>query len=279
MDIRLVATDLDGTLLNEHGIISERSLKALHECETRGIPVVMSSGRMFEGVRLLAKQAGLNSPIISSNGARVDASPFGPVWMEDTLPFPLAQQIFRILKDTGLYIECYSRNTIYQAHAELSPFLPSPKAYCPVEEIRDEDGYAQRFVNDLQRMEQEGLPHAYKLAAFSRDPVRLEEIRQALKGLPVNISSAFPYNMEIMAQGHGKGRAIRFLAEKLGLKIEQIMAFGDNTNDIEMLQAAGTGVAMGNAAPALFQAADMIAPTNAEDGEAVILEKWVLGKQ
>lgn len=78
--------------------------------------MVLSSGRTFEGIRLIAKDLGIHSPIISSNGARVDASPFGPPLMEDTLPPELARRVFDVMKASGLYIECYSGNTIFQWH-------------------------------------------------------------------------------------------------------------------------------------------------------------------
>lgn len=276
MDIRMIATDLDGTLLNPEGNISARTLNALHACTERNIPVVMASGRTFEGIRLLAKSAGINAPIISSNGARVDASPYGPTLLEDTLSPALAREVFDILKQSGLYIECYSGNVIYQAHAELSPFLKDPAGYEEVPAICDEDGYEQHFINDINRMEQEGMNRAYKFAAFCREQERLDEIRRKMAHLPVSINSSFPFNIEIMEQGRGKGRAIRFLAEHMGISVDQVMAFGDGTNDREMLAAAGTGVAMANAADELKEIASMIAPSNREDGLAQLIEQYVL---
>ena len=275
-DIRLIATDIDGTLFDPAGHLTGRTRRAIAACEARGIPVVLSSGRTFEGIRLIAKHAGLNSPIISSNGGRVDGSPFGPVLMEDVLPPQLAAPVFRVLADSGLYIECYAGDTIYQARAELSPFLTDPAGYQETPAIVDDDGYTQRFVNDLGRMEREGRDRAYKFAAFSRDRSRLDAICEALSGLPLTINSAFLFNIEIMERGRGKGRALRFLAEHYGLEMDQVMAFGDGTNDLEMLRAAGVGVAMGNAAESLKREADLVAPTNAEDGEAQIIEQYVL---
>ena len=278
--IRLIATDLDGTLLDPSGHFTKFTLDTLHECENRGIKVVMSSGRTFENVRLLAKQAGLTSPIISCNGGRIDASPFGPIIMEDVIPMPDAEIVFELLKASGLYIECYTRNTIYRLHPELSPFLASPEDYSPTPSIPDEDGFEQRFIDDEpEKMLAKGVPHAYKLAAFSRDPSRLAKIRSELESMNLSFSSAFPYNLEIMEKGHGKGRCIRFLSDWLGLNLDQIIAFGDNTNDKEMLMAAGFGCAMGNGVPELKEIADLIAPTNAENGEAQIIRKYILNQQ
>lgn len=277
MRIKLIATDLDGTLLDGFGKLTPKSLSVMQACEERGIHFVMASGRLFEGIRLLARKANLHSPIISSNGGRVDLTPYGPSIMEDTLPPDLARPVFDILKASGLYIECYSGNAIYRSHPKLSPFLRSPDDYVPVECIPDEDGFAQRFVDDVDRMEAEGMNQAYKFAAFSRNPEELNAIIRKLQGLPVTINSSFPFNIEIMEAGHGKGRAIRFLQEYYQLEKEEIMTFGDSTNDLEMMLASGVPVAMGNALEEVKKAASIIAPPNTEDGEAQIIEQYVLG--
>ena len=275
--IKLIATDLDGTLLNPKGEISARTLRAMRRCEERGVRFVMASGRTFEGIRTLARKAGLNSPIISCNGGRVDASPFGPALLEDTLPPAVADEVFDVLAGSGLYMECYGPGALYLVHPERSPFIAGPEAYAPPKDVVDADGYVQRYVVGLDEMAG-ARHHAYKFAAFSRDPAVLRGLTERLAHLPVTINSAFPFNIEIMEKGRGKGHALTFLAERLGLERDELMAFGDGTNDLEMLQAAGTGVAMGNAAGPLRRAADLVAPTNAEDGEAEIIEKLVLGE-
>ena len=277
MRIKLIATDLDGTLLDANGQLTPKSLAVMQACEERGIHFVMASGRLFEGIRLLARKANLHSPIISSNGGRVDLTPFGPPIMEDTLPPELAHQVFAVLRDSGLYIECYSGNTIYRAHPRLSPFLKSPDDYVPTPSIPDGEGFEQRFVDDIDRMEQEGVPRAYKLAAFSHDPAALQAIVRKLDGLPISINSSFPFNIEIMEKGHGKGQAIRFLQEYYQLDKDEIMTFGDSTNDLEMMRESGVPVAMGNALEEVKRVAKIIAPPNTEDGEADVIERYVLG--
>ena len=199
--------------------------------------------------------------------------------MSFTLPLPLATSVWDVLRRSGLFIECYSRNTIYRLHPELSPFLSGPGAHKQQEVIRDDDGFEQRFIDDdPERMEAEGVPHAYKLAAFSRDPERLSDIRRALEPLELTFTSSFPFNLEIMERGRGKGRCIAFLCDWLHITREQVMAFGDNTNDAEMLAASGVPVAMGNAEESLRQIARIVAPTNRENGEAQIIYHYVLGR-
>lgn len=277
MRIKLIATDLDGTLLDGNGELSPKSLAVMQACEERGIHFVMASGRLFESIRLLARKANLHSPIISSNGGRVDLTPFGPAIMEDTLPVPLAKTVFQILRDSGLYIECYSGNTIYRSHPRLSPFLKSADAYVPTPSIPDGEGFEQCFVDDVERMEAEGRDSAYKFAAFSKNPADLQAIVRQLDGLPVTINSSFPFNIEIMGKGYGKGKAIRFLQEYYQLEKDEIMTFGDSTNDLEMMKASGVPVAMGNALDEVKQIARIIAPPNTQDGEASVIEQYVLG--
>lgn len=278
MDIRLITTDLDGTLLNPRKEISPYTRNVLEACKARGIPVVLSSGRLFEDLRLVAKYIGLRDPIISSNGARVDETPFGPALLEDVLPLSMAREVFEVLKRSGLYIECYCRNTIFTAHIERSTFL-RPGEIPPRERIEtDEDGFQRRWIDSMERMAEEGLQWAYKLAAFSREPRRLQAICRELQSLDVAINSAFPYNIEIMERGKGKGRAVRFLYERLGISADQVMSFGDGTNDLQMLRAAGVPVAMDNAVDELKTMARIIAPSNAEDGVAKTIEQYVLNR-
>lgn len=276
MDIRMITTDLDGTLLNNAKEISPFTRTVLASCEQRGIPVVLSSGRLFEDVRLIAGMAGLHSPIISSNGARVDEGPFGHAILEDVLPLDMARKVFSVLKRSGLYIECYCQNTIYSANLELSPFLAAGETPARERTLRDDDGFERHFIDSVERMEAEGLSRAYKLAAFSREPDRLASIRSELAGLDVTINSAFPHNIEIMERGKGKGRAVRFLCERLGISTSQVMAFGDGTNDLGMLLASGVPVAMENAVDELKSVARLIAPGNDNDGVAQTIETYVL---
>ncbi|MBQ8092043.1 MAG: HAD family phosphatase [Clostridia bacterium] len=273
MDIRLIVTDLDGTLLMPDGTVSERTRRALLACEKRGIPVVFASGRTFESLSGLARTLGLNSPIISANGARVDLSPSGPAILEDYLPEQLADEVLKILIASEMYVECYSGNAIYFLHPEKSPFpgWPGSRESVTIEGIR------QRFVVGEDAMIREAGHRAYKFAVCSRNAAALDRVRQQLLPLNAALNSAFPFNIEIMEKGRGKGRALKVLTEHLGLSKDQVMAFGDGSNDLEMLQEAGVSVAMENGFDELKRCVSLIAPDNAHEGEAYIIEQMVLG--
>ena len=142
---------------------------------------------------------------------------------------------------------------------------------------KTERTYAARVVQYPARYDRSvQLTLRLREPGFSRDPGVLAGLRERLERLPVTINSAFPFNIEVMDMGRGKGRALTFLADHYGLKKEELMAFGDGTNDLEMLLASGTPVAMANGEEALKKIAAIVAPGNAEDGEAQVIEKWVL---
>lgn len=272
MDIRLIVTDLDGTLLNAAREISPRTAKALLNCVSRGVTVAFASGRSFEAVRPFALGIGLhNCVIISSNGARVDASPDGPIIFEDCLDEAITREAAGRLVGAGLYVECYSDERIYMANR------------VPMKHRRHVPGFTAdgrvEFVEDAARLVEEGPKKARKLIVFSDEQRRIDEARTLLKGMPLSLSQSGEDNLEIMREGAGKGRAVRRLCERLGISKENVMAFGDQTNDLDMLMEAGWPVAMDNAVDEVKRRAAIIAPRHDEDGVARVLEDLLNGRE
>ena len=114
---------------------------------------------------------------------------------------------------------------------------------------------------------------------YSNDTALLAELREKLVKAGLSVSSSFKTNIEITSQGLGKGQAVAWLARHLGIDREQVMCFGDNTNDASMLRAAGVGVAMGNAVAELKAQANLVAPPCAEDGLARLLRDCVFDEE
>jgi len=271
--IRLVAMDLDGTLLGGDKGVSEYTAKILRECEDRGVKMVIASGRGFDSARAYARVAGLNSPVVSANGARADETPFGPTILEDCIPEELSRDICRIMLESGIYFVCYCRDVNYSANGTQIKRGLAPKI--------DVDGgkYNARNVLSLEELLCEGVKRPYKYVAFTTDYDALARLRERLeREIDAAISSSWPDNVEVLAKGCGKGKAIGFLAERYGIGKDEIMAFGDQENDMEMLHAAGWPVAMENGVDALKKIAHIVAPKNTEDGVAKVLEKTVLGR-
>ncbi|MBR3504370.1 MAG: HAD family phosphatase [Clostridia bacterium] len=269
MNIRLIATDLDGTLLDGSRAISPRTAKALAACQEKGVEIVFASGRSFEALRSFARGAGLSRcRIISCNGSRLDETPSGPILFEDNLPESLAREAAGRLVAAGLYVECYSDEHIYMANR-----VPLPtRHHTPG---LNADGTVE-FIDSAARLLAEGPKKARKLIVFTDKQADILRARALLEGLPVSLSQSGGDNLEIMRQGAGKGRAVAWYAAQRGIAREEIMAFGDATNDLDMLAAAGWPVAMENAVDEVKRRARLIAPRHDEDGVARTLEKYVL---
>lgn len=269
MNIRLIVTDLDGTLLNKSRQISLRTARVLRACQARGVEIMFASGRSFEAVRPFALGAELDAcRIVSCNGSRLDETPYGPVLFEDNLPEELAREAAGRLVEAGLYTECYSDERIYMANRVPLPTRHHRPGLTA-------DGTVE-FIDDAARLLAEGPKKARKLIVFTDNPANIEKARALLEGLPVSLSQSGGDNLEIMRKDAGKGRAVAWYAAFRGIAKEEIMAFGDQTNDLDMLLAAGWPVAMENAVEDVKRPARLIAPHHDEDGVARILEQYVL---
>lgn len=269
MSVRLIATDLDGTLLGSDKTVSLRNRRALRACLDRGIAVMLASGRSFHAIARIAREADLQDCLVmSSNGARLDETVRGSLLFEDNIPRAVAKEAAARLIDAGIYVECYSDEMIYMAnrthvkHHDHQSGLAS-------------DGVT-RFVEDAEQFLTQGTAKARKLIVFSDDAAVLYRARLLMEGLPLDCSSSDTDNLEIMAHGAGKGRALLWYARQRAIKKSEIMAFGDQLNDLPLLENAGWPVAMGNAVRALKECARLTAPDHDSSGVAEIIEKYVL---
>lgn len=277
MDIKLIAMDMDGTLLASDKSVPDENIRALRACEARGIKAVLASGRAFESIRQLAKAMGLSSPIISANGARVDESPNGPPLMVEVFERDLAERVYQMLMDDGVFFVIYAPGVMYQSN--LTGYedgnrglnrgvLRAGREFTNPADIE--------VVRDWQRIKNEGLQTAMKFVLFSKDIARLRRMHAAFEPMGLYMSNSDDESLEVMMPGAGKGRALEFMIEHYGLAKDQVMAFGDYVNDRTMLEAAGYPVAMGNAIDALKQIAWTVAPTNDEAGIAWVINRYIL---
>lgn len=276
MDIRLISTDLDGTLLGEDRRVSEKNARALRACEARGIRVALVSGRCFESLAKTARDIGLCGPIISTNGTRVDASPDGPTIMEDVFSRRDADTLCALLMESGLYFVVYGRGVMYEMNLGLHP---EETGDAKMMRIANEtaNGCHVDILADENAALETGLNRTLKFIAYGVAPEQMEPMRRALEATGLcSVNSSWHDNLEVMPLGSGKGRALRVLTAHLGLVPEQVMAFGDNLNDLEMLLASGWPVAMGNAVPELKRAAKIIAPSNDRSGVGCVIDENIL---
>ena len=274
MDIRLIAMDLDGTLLDSQKRISDENAQVLRACEARGIRTVFSSGRSFESLRRMALETGLSSPIISANGARVDLTPNGPMFKDYPFDPALARTVYDILTESGLYFVIYTAGRFYKCNAAGGG---GDRGLNAARWNEKKEPSQIEVVDDPACTLAEGLTRVHKFVTFSPDPAPLQAMRDALAARTVaSLSASWFDNLEILRPGAGKGTALRDLSKALGLKNSQVMAFGDNLNDMDMLKNAGVPVAMENAVEPLKAVARLIAPHHDDSGVGRTIRRLVL---
>lgn len=265
MAIKLVAIDIDDTLLNSKHEITDRTRDALYAAQDKGCTVILVTGRMYAAAKRYAKALGLNTPLMTCQGAQITDIKTDEVLYSRTVPLALAREVADICEARGLHIQYYIGDNYYYAkegepadyYAALAGFRGIPVG-SPVSEKITEEPVKMLCLDQpdvILQLQQEMIDHfGGKLAIAISKPRFLE----------------FTHPEAI------KGRTVANFANQLGIAQEEVMAIGDSFNDITMIQYAGKGVAMGNADARIKAVADEIAPSNDEDGVAVMIEKYVL---
>ena len=271
-DMKLVVSDIDDTLLPKGGVISQGTRRAVAECRRRGIVFSLASGRWFPSAGTVAETLGVNGPLIVANGGCV-MTVDGEVLKEFPMREKDVESAYAIVKDCGALITSYVRGAIYRLNTWTMDNRPPEKLSYFGGDVFDV------VDDDPARFQQEVLEGVYKMEVYSNDTALLAELREKLVKAGLSVSSSFKTNIEITSPGLGKGQAVAWLARYLGIGREQVMCFGDNTNDASMLRAAGVGVAMGNAVAELKAQANLVAPPCAEDGLARLLRDCVFDEE
>ena len=275
MRIRLLALDMDGTVLRNDKSISSRTLKALKQAAAFGVLVVPATGRVAKMVpKELLRLPGARY-ILSSNGASVVDSVSHSILYSRPMTAEASLKIVRLFVSQGLFIEAYCGGVSY-ADATVLPELR--KAGLPEQFFRYIDA-SQTFVENLPEfLEQNGTALEKVNVPYlpASDKKRLEEEVSAMG--PYSVTSSGLINLEVNEAGVSKGDGLMHLCQTLGIGRGQVMAVGDGENDRTMLGFAGIGVAMGNAEPYLQREADFVTGTNEEDGVAQAVEKFILSQ-
>ena len=273
-DIKLIALDLDGTLLNSDKQLTQQNAQALACAAARGIEIVPTTGRFFSGMPEVIRSLPYLHYAITINGAAVYDVRCDADIARAEIPLPLAVEIMRYLDTLPVIYDCYMNNWGWMTRAmqlRADAFAPDEHYLRMIRNLRTP-------VDDLKSYLLETGRDVQKIQLFLTDPaLRLTLLRQLggqFEGLCV--SSSVPNNIEINSTDANKGEALRKLAAHLGLDISRTMAFGDGLNDLSMLRAAGVGVAMENACPEAKQAADYVTGSCDESGVAAAIERFCL---
>ena len=269
-ELRILALDLDDTLLRSDLTISYRTRNAIKRAETAGAMIVLASGRIPQAMEHFSRLLGLNKKpgyLVSNNGALIQESHTGNIIHEARIDVQTALAICDLANAEGFPIQMYEDDIMY------------------VSRQNEYSGYDQRVtgirqvvVENFRAMVGEGC---HKLI-IPGDPMILPHVKTLIMsymGEDITLFTSRPYFLEIMPKGTDKGTALATIAGILGVSAEQIMAIGDSMNDEAMIRWAGIGVAMANADEQIKNIADLVTEsTNDGDGVAEVIEKYFLEK-
>lgn len=267
MPYKLIAFDLDGTMLDDNKELPEENLEAMRAAAERGVYLVPATGRIVPAIP--ENIAGLEfiRYFIAVNGSYVYDRAEDRVLYRGEIPSELAVRCMKYMDTLPVIYDCYIDNKAYMTESmynDAERFFPDqPHMLSMVKTLR-------RPVSELKKFIGEHGGSLQKMQMFFA-PEDMDERKKQLELFPgifpeLRATSSVKNNIEINSENAGKGRALLALAEMLGIKQEETAAFGDGTNDSEMLEAAGCGIAMENAVDELKAAADMITVSNNEAG-------------
>ena len=271
--IKIIALDLDGTLLDSEKRLSEENRQALEMAAAKGIEIVPTTGRIYAIIPEVVRQLPFVNYAITVNGAEVYDVKNNRVIAKSELSWEKAVEIMTYLDGFDVVYDCYQNGGGYMTKAHLDKvgdYLTSAyfeeiyaKSRIPVPELK---AYLEELGQGVQKLQ--FCTKDQSLRAFL-----LEELKARFDG--VTISTALPYNGEVNDENGHKGGALQKLCDHLGCAMENVMTLGDGLNDITMLQMAGVSVAMENAAPEVKAAAKYVTGNNDESGVAQAINKFI----
>ncbi|WP_084783484.1 Cof-type HAD-IIB family hydrolase [Paenibacillus sp. FJAT-26967] len=240
---KLVALDMDGTLLTEEKTVSDANREAIYAALDAGVTVIFSTGRGVQTALPYAVELELQTPIVSVNGSEVWKAP-NQLLKRTLLDLDLVQRMYDLAIEHDTWYWAYSVEGMYN---------------------RD------KWADDITK------PEWLKFGFYTENNESLEIIRGELASWGVlEITNSHPNNLELNPKGVSKASGIEEVCKLLGIQMSEVIAMGDSENDIAMIRAAGLGVAMGNAQEGVKRIADLITVTNEEDGVAKVIQEYVL---
>ena len=270
---KIFFADLDGTLLNDQKQITPAMRAVLNDIRSAGHLIVITTGRVLPSALRQAKKLGLDAPgcyIICCNGGQIYDPSRREFLHADSVSIPLVKKCVDAARENGIFIQSYTHDDVIadEDNDEL-------RAYCSLQDL------PWKIVPDLTEA-LVSCPPPKLLAIDTKEPGRLVGFRdhlQEIVGDELNLFLSNPWYLEIVPKGTDKGAAVRKVCDILGVPVERTLSAGDADNDIPMLKAAGTGVAMKNAFDTVKAAADIVTEEdNNHDGLLPILRKFFLEK-
>ncbi len=272
MKYKLIVLDMDGTLLNNKKEVSLENQNALNKAQGLGIEVAIATGRVFTSARFYAKLLNIKTPIIACNGAIIrdeatnEVIDINPIKKEDAL------KVIESFKRHNVYFHIYDEDKIYVEELGFSSSIykdwnedQSDENKVHIEKLEDAAVYFK--TNNIKIL---------KMMAVNEDHTKIDSIKKDLEGIDsIALDKSWYNNLEVMNKGVSKGKGIHMLSKIYKVKPEEIIAFGDNFNDLSMKDYVGTFVAMGNGEVYVKEQAHYVTASNNDSGVAKGLEELV----
>lgn len=268
--IKLIAIDLDGTLLNKQKAVTAANKRALQAAKDQGVKIVICTGRPLRAIRPYLTELNLEEPgdySITFNGGLVQNNDTGAVMEKAVLSFAQVKELLQLGRALDLPIDVVAEEIVWSLptapkhpsiYGQLNPLLDCRKT---TEDQLDPDALYNKAVVAYEQ--------GYLDQQIAKIPEPIRENYEVIKTRDVLL--------EFMPKGITKAYGIQLLIEDLGINQAEVMAIGDEENDLPMIEYAGLGVAMENAVPRVKECADVITASNEADGVARVIEKYVLG--
>ena len=284
---KIAVIDLDGTMLNQYGIVTQNTKDAIKEAQDKGIEIIIASGRPIDSIKAIAKQIESKKYFISGNGAIIyDISKDETIY-ENTIKKQKALEIIKICEENSIYYNIYTEKEI------VAKSLQCNVLYYHKENINkeDKDKTHINIVENIYDYISNRDEKIVKITVCDKNKVIFNSIIRKLKEITeievLDVShmsrkiihqgtEEIPieyFYTEISAKNVDKWNAIEFLKEKMNIKTEEVIAIGDNINDKKMIEKAGLGIAMGQSHPEVKKVAKQITTSNLEDGVASALRE------
>jgi Cof subfamily protein (haloacid dehalogenase superfamily) len=268
--IKLLVLDIDGTISGVQNTVEEPVKQAVRAAQDKGIQVAIATGRMYCSALRFHQEIGATLPLMAYQGALVKDPATATVHRHWTVPQQLATELLD-------YFEQPALRDLLSVHFYIEDQLYVREITSDTEQYVGRSGIRPIAVGDLRVLEKEPT----KVLALSDDAAIIDNLLYSLRSqytaTELYLTKSVPTFFEATHPLVNKGTAVRYLAEEhLGLQPEQVMAIGDNFNDVEMIEYAGIGIAMGNAPEQVQAIADWIAPTIEQHGVAAAIEKFLL---
>ena len=257
---RLIAADIDDTLLDPAGRLTPRTEAAFRRAIAAGVYVVLDSGRMYESTRPYAEKLGVNAPVVSYNGGMVYDMNKDTALATASIPLKTALAIVKMAEDDGIYVQMYTDKGFYtKEHTKYTAmYEASVGVKCNI---------TGRRLSEFM----DSAPIKLLFIGESKDsPAVIEKFSRVFPDVTFMMSK--PHYVEVVAKNVDKSYAVGQVLKMLNVEPAEMIAFGDGQNDLSMLNMAGRGYCMLSAASAVREKCRYFAPSNAEDGCAQIIE-------